>query len=312
MKKNLFVFIFYGLLSLLFLRGIIFSSGIISGGDWGLPFTFSQADQYFKSGFYTWTDTSLFGIKQFFLNSLPFQILIGFLAKLGITGDIYAKLFLILAFVFAAFNMFLFCRFLGCIKKVAFFGGFLYITLPFFFNYAAMGWLFVLFSMGILPLALIFFIKSVKEEKVVYSILTGVLYFLAMMQSQSLFWYPLVFLSLIIFLVEDRKSLLSYVKSLLVVFLIFFSLNAYLWLPLFLGGGSEIVSTKLGLSTISLGTWARLSYLNILRVWGSLFNYQYETSYPQILTPLSFLLPILAFSSLIFIKKRKYYYLLQL
>jgi len=126
-----------------------------------------------------------------------------------------------------------------------------------------------------------------------------------MMQSQSLFWYPLVLLSLAIFFIKDRKSLLSYIKSFLVVFLVFLGLNAYLWLPLFFGGGSGVLGTELGLSTASLGTWARLSYLNILRVWGSLFNYQYETSYPQILAPLSFLLPILACSSLIFVRKKK-------
>jgi len=76
-------------------------------------------------------------------------------------------------------------------------------------------------------------------------------------------------------------------------------------LPLFFNGGVGLVSTKLGLSTVSLGTWARLSYLNILRVWGSLFNYQYETAYLKLLAPLSFLLPLLAFSSLIFIQKKK-------
>jgi len=283
----------------------MFLTGIITGGDWGFPVTERQAIRYTDNSLYTWADTFIFGIQQFFLNGLPFQTLTGLVAKIGITGEIYLKILLIFAFVFAAFTMFLLCEFLGCSRKIAFFGGLLYITLPFFFNYAAMGWLFVLFLMGILPLALIFFIKSVEEKKVIYSVLTGIFYFLGMINSQSVVWYPLVFLCLAIFLIEDKKSFFSYIKSLLIVFLVFLGLNTYLWFPLFFNGGVGLVSTKLGLSTVSLGTWARLSYLNILRGWGSLFNYQYETAYPKILIPLSFLLPIVAFFSLIFLKKRK-------
>ena len=266
-KSIILIVSFYLLISLFFLRGIIFSPGLIRGGDWGLPGTLLQMDRYFKDLLYTWSNIALFGDASFFLNRLPFGVLTGLMATIGITGEVYSKLILIFVFVPPALSMYLLCRFLGCFKKVAFLGGFLYITMPFFFNYAAIGWFGVIFSMSLLPLAIIFFIKSVRKERVTYSLLTGFLYFLAMLQSQTLFWYPLVFLCLIIFLAEDKKTFISYIKSLLVVFLIFFGLNIYFWLPLFLNGGSGsvVLQTKLGLSAPSLGTWVRLSYLNLLR-----------------------------------------------
>lgn len=311
-KTTVFILIFYSLVALFFIRGIIFSSGTVLGGDWSLPFTPFQARRYAESGFYTWTNRTFFGDQQFFLNSLPFQVLIWLLARLKLIGESYIKALLVFAFVFPALTMFFLCQFLGCKRRVSVFGGLLYITTPFFFNYAAMGWLFVLFSMGILPLFLIFFIKSVKEAKLSFSILAGLLYFLAMVQSQSLIWYPLVCFSFAPFFIKDKKGFFTYLRSLFVMFLVFLSINAFWMIPLLLSGNSGVLSTKLGLSSASLGTWARLSNLNILRAWGSLYNYQYETSYPKILIPLSFLLPLLAYSSLFFLKKKRAVYSLVL
>lgn len=306
------VLILYLLITLFFLRGVLLSPGAIAGGDWGFPLTSSQMWRYFKGGFYTWSDRELLGAEHFFLNLFPSQIFTAFLVKIGISGEIHTKLLLVLFFIFPAFTMYLLCRFLNCREKIAFLGGLLYFTLPFFFNYAAIGWLFVLFSMGILPLALIFFIKSVKEEKIFYSVLTGILYFLATIQSQSLIWYPLAFLSLAFFLINNKKSFLIYLKSLLIIFFVFLGISAFWWLPFFLSEGSKALSTRLGLSSVSLGTWVRLSNLNILRAWGSLYNYQYENSYPRILMPLSFLLPFLAYLSLLILKKKRIVYSLVL
>jgi hypothetical protein len=312
MRRFFSIFIFYIILSLLFLRGAIFRRGVISGGDWGFPVTTSQMQRYAESGLYTWFEGTFFGIQQFFLNNLVFRSLIGLLARAGISGAIYIKLLLVAIFVFSAFSMFLLCSFLRCNKKISALGGLLYITLPFFFNYTALGWSLVLFSMGLLPLSSILFIRSVREKKAAYSILTGVLYFLAMAQSQSLVWYPLVFLSFPVFLINDRNELFAYIRSLFIVFLVFLGLNTFLWLPLFFGGSSGVLNSGLGLASNSLGTWARLNDINILRGWGSLFNYQYETSYPNTLIPLSFLLPFSAYLSFFFLKKRKIIYSLAL
>lgn len=300
------ILLLYIILTLFFLRGIINSPGIIIGGDWGFPQSIIQMQRYVEAGFYTWSDREILGIEQFFLNDLPFRIFMTLIIKIGITGERYIKFFLVAAFVFPALTMYTLCRFFHCRKKVAFFAGYVYMTLPIFFNYVAMGWLFVLFSLGILPLSLMLFIKSVEQKKISYSILSGVLYSLASIQSQSIVWYPLVFLCFIPYLVRDKKTLLDYAKSLFFVFIVFLGLNAFWYLPLLFGGGhASVLNTKLATSTISLGTWARLSVLNILRGWGSLFNEPYEASIQNNLVFLSFLLPLVAYSSIyVFTKNR--------
>lgn len=304
----LLVAILYIALTLFFFREIIFSPGAILSGDWALPHTLTQMLKFASDGFYRWTDRSLLGIEQLFVSPAPIFIIIGALAKIGITGDSYSRLLLVFSFAFPAFTMYLFCKFLGCSSKISILGGFLYFTLPFFFNYAVMGWLFILVSMGILPLALICFIKSVRENNPIYSILTGLLYFLAIIQIQSLFWYPLLFIAISLFVIKDKKSLWIYLKSLLIVFLVFGGMAASLYVPILFSGGSGILSTKLGLSSPSLGTWARLSNIYIIRGWGSLFNSSYEASIYGLLGALSFLLPLLAYSSLIFLKGKKVIY----
>ena len=292
------ILIVFGLISIAFLRGILFSDGILMGGDWGFPHTKIQMLRFSQSGFYTWSDRDILGTEQYILNILPFLAFIGLIAKVGITGEVFSKLILIFVFVFPALTMYLFCRFIHCGKIASFFSGFLFMTLPFFFNFAAMGWLFVLLSMGILPIALILFIKSIKDKNISYSLCVGILYSLATIQSQSLIWYPLVFISFIPFLVKNKKEFISYIRSLLIVILVFLVLNTYWLLPLFLSGGEKMLNTHLGSSMASLATWGRLSTINILRGWGSLFNEPYEVSTPNNIRFFSFFLPFVAYASL--------------
>lgn len=301
MYKRLLPFaipLIYGLIVMVFLRGIITVPGIFMGGDWGFPLTTVQMQRYADGGLYTWSDREILGVESFFLNSLPVNLLIGLLGRWGITGDIYTRALLVAAFVFPAASMYAWCRFLRIDRKISLFAGFLLITTPIFFNYAAMGWLFVLFSAGILPLFLILFIKSVKDKKLYFAIAAGILYSLAMVQSQTFVWYPLVLLSMIPYLVPSKKEFAPYIKSFLMVTAVFLILNAYWYLPLFLGGGSGTLNTNLGTSTISLGTWARLNPVNILRLWGSLFNEQYESSTHNSLAFLTFTLPFVAYTSI--------------
>ncbi len=305
MKINLLVTFFYFFFISFLFKELFFFSGIISGGDWLFPMGFGQTQAYFLRNLFTWAENDLLGAPQFFLSDLFFRLIVYLLGIIGLSGGIIPSMFLFLIFFLSGFFMYLFCKFLGCSRKTSFLGGLLYITLPFFFNYASMGWQFVLLSMGILPFALILFIKSVQEERFFYSVLVGFLYFLAAFQSQAVFWYPLTFFSFAFFLINNKKSFAVYLKSIFIIFFVFLGISAFWWAPPLFSGGSGLFTTRFGLSPTSLGTWTRLSYLNILRLWGSLFNYQYETSYPQILVPLSFLLPVLSFLSIIFFPKKK-------
>lgn len=301
----LIVLLFYSALALIFMRGILFSTGILMGGDWGFPLTKIQMMRYFNSELFTWSDREILGTPIFFRSSLPIQFLIGVLAHIGIDGTLYPKILLFIAFVFPACTMYLLCRFFKCSRGTSLLGGVLYITMPYFFNYVAMGWIFVLLSMGFLPLTLIFFIKSIKEDKYYHSLITGFLYSLAMIQSQTFIWYPITFLCFAFYLIKDKKSFFAYIKSFVIIMGTFVLCNAYWALPLFFGGGSGILNTNLGKSSISLGTWSRLGASNILRGWGSLYNAPYEVGYENGLALFSFVLPIVAYSSLFLFKKNK-------
>lgn len=298
---NLLTVLFYLLISLFFVRGILFSKGIVSGGDWGYPLTHVQIDRYFKSGFYTWTDRELLGSENYFLTALPAHVTIKLSSLAGITGDTFTKAILIFSFALLGTSMFFLCRFFNISKKVSLLGGLFYMSLPAFFNYGAMGWVFVLVSMGILPFALIMFIRSVRERSVTLAIITGFLYTLGLVQNQTVVWYPIVFLCFAPFLITTKKDFFAYLRSLGTVVLVFFLLNPHWYLPLFLGGGSGILNTRLGASSISLGTWARLDFVNIIRVWGSLFNEPYEavTAFSKNLVLLSYVLPFTAYLALV-------------
>lgn len=295
----------FALISIFFLRDILMSEGMIIGGDWGFPLTKIQMSRFAQSGLFTWSDRDILGTEQYFLNSLPFYGLIQLFANLNITGEVYTKFLLLFIYVFSASGMFFFIRFLGYKTVVAFFCGFLYITLPFFFNFAAMGWVFVLLSMGILPFALITFINSVKEKNSGYALITGLLFTLAMIQSQTLAWYPLVFLSLMPYLVRNKSDLIQFIKTNLIVLAVLILLNAYWIAPILLSSGGQTLNTSLATSGSSLGTWVRLNAINILRGWGSLFNEPYESSVINSMAYLSFLLPAVAYSSLFVINKER-------
>ncbi|HBC44645.1 MAG: hypothetical protein UX08_C0001G0078 [Candidatus Collierbacteria bacterium GW2011_GWB1_45_35] len=299
-REVLLVFLFFFILTTVFFRTIIFSKGIIVGHDWMLPYNSPQMERYIEHLFYTWTyDMNLFGVKNPFFVQMPFILLTKIFLVLGLNGELLSKTLLILVFTLSGLSMFLLLRYLRLNKTSSVLGGFILITMPVFFDYTVMGWLFVLFSIGvILPICLICFIKSIEENNTFYSMLAGLLFSIAILQSQSLVWYPMVFLALSISLIKDRTTFVRYFKSSVIVMVIALSLHAS-WIPnLFIYRDSGVINSDLALDSVSLGMRSRLSYVNILRGWGGLFNYHYEISYPKALMSISFLIPFLAFASI--------------
>lgn len=307
-REIFFVLLLFFILTIVFFRTVIFSKGIIVGHDWMLPYNSHQMERYLEHPFFTWTyDMNLFGVKNPFFIQMPFMILTKIFIVLGLSGEMLSKSLVLLVFTFSGLSMYLLLKYLGLNKISSVLGGFILITMPVFFDYTVMGWMFVLFSVGIiLPISLITFIRSIEENKIFFSVLTGLLFSVAILQSQSLVWFPMVFLALSISLIKDRTSFIRYIRSLTIVVLIALSLHAS-WLPnLFIYKDSGVINSDLALDSVSLGMRSRLSFVNILRGWGGLFNYHYEISYPGLLMPISFLIPLMALSSiLIKIKNQK-------
>jgi len=166
-----------------------------------------------------------------------------------------------------------------------------------------MGWQFVLLSLALLPFALMTLTKSIKEQKYSYAIITGLLFALAIVQSQSFVWYPLAFILLSFFLVRSRKEIIVAIKSLFIVFLVAFIMHISWLLPMLMFP-SPVISRAV--SQFDIGRFgSRLNSLNLLRLWGSLYNYQYESAFPSLLVFLSFVPAVTAYFALVLRKKDK-------
>lgn len=282
------IIIFYLCLALAIFSPLLLSRGVLIGGDWGMPSTFKQIDSYFNNLMYTWSDQgNLLGFPQLFNNNIFSKLYFKLLSLFKINPEFYPKLLLIIIFVIASYGLYNLLRFMNTSKFVSIIGGVLLVTTPFFFNYSLMGWVYVLLSIGLLS----FFIKQIllfqKDGQLRHLYIASLIFTVAMQQSQSIIWYPLTLLVLFPLIVKERRSLWVYLFSVFTTLSLFMATMAYLWLPMLQGRSN--LNTGLGSSVVSLGTWAHLSLENILRGWGSLYNYQFELSYPGILYPLSFL-----------------------
>lgn len=301
MKSKILVIVFYLCITLFIFRGILITPGKISGGDWSLPETSEQGDVFASMGMFKWHYTvSLFGSQTVTSNDYWFSIFTGIL-PLNWLGGAFEKVLLIFLFTLAGFSIHSYCRFLKLRVEPSILGGFFFITSPLFFNYTIIGWIHVLLSMGLLPFALITFTKSIKEQKVSYAIITGLLYSAAMLQSQTLIWYPLAFILLSFFIISSKEQVKLCIKSFAIIFTIFFLIHSSWLIPTMLLPDQVVSQT---VSQFDINRFAlRLNYINLLRLWGSLFNYQYESSVSPTLLFLTLLPPFLAYLALIVRKK---------
>jgi len=277
------------------------------GGDWAFPTTAIETQNYFANHFSSWSYIgNLFGDRLFSPTSLFFASILKALSLMGAKGDISPKIILVTFFALASTNFNLLLRYFKVNSRIAFFGGLLYVFSPIFFNYFLMGWQFVILFMAILPLIIYFFDISINKNNYRLALLVALLFSLVVVQSQALVWVPIVLLSMSLSYFSDKKKLYVSFKMLALIFFVFVLLNMY-WLPgMLLLQDSELVDTSLVNSVVSLGTAARLSVPNLLRLWGSLFNYQFETSYNLTLSLISFIVPLLAVLGAIAYKTKRY------
>lgn len=293
-------FAFFVLISVFLFRNVIDSPGVILGGDWCFPVTQIQVKRLIGCMTSSWNDTVLLGSRNLTLTSLPFGLFVALSSFLGIPPFQCQRIILVLLFTFAGYTTYDLLLFLRVHRLVALFGGVFYITSPVIFNYTLMGWIFVLFAMGLLPIACKYFIRAVQENRVSFALLTGILYALAMIQSQSLFWFIIVFIILGLYLIHDRASLLGYAKMLGIVCACFLLVSSYWLLGLVFVPEQVVYGSRLVQSAGSLGTMGHFYPLNILRLFGSLFNFQYESILKSAdLSALSLLLPLMAASPLL-------------
>lgn len=306
---DVLVYIFFVLFSILLLKNILISPGLIIGEDSAYPLTSIQIKSLFDIGRYSWEYNSFISYRNAFVGSaITIQTIQYILSTIGITGDVFVKVFITFLYSFASIAIYELLIFLKIKRIPAILSGIFYITTPLFFDYTIFGWHFVLFTMCTLPFVVKYFIKAVRENSIRYTIITGIIFAISFVQSQVIVWFPLVFFIFALYLVDDKKSLITYIKTVSTIFLLFIFLNLHTLLNLFLIPDKAISGSDYINAGASLGTVAFFYPLNVIRLWGSLFNYQYETIIGKFNLPilifLSFLTPIFIISTL-FIKKNK-------
>lgn len=294
--------ILFLMLSLFFLFPAILSPGIFVGGDWAFPYTKAQSLVHLKSITSAWKTGTLIGKFEPLGASLPITLVMHLLFLIGFSGPAVSKLFILFCFFIAGYGMYLLLKYLGVEYKSAFLAGFFYQTAPFLFDLSVLGWGPLLLALCLLPLFILFFIKSVREESLVKLAISFLIYALAMGGSTTVIWYTLVIGSLFFSFYKDRNILVRYIGYSLLLYLFLILTNSHWLLNLLLSKDARVFGSENVLSSVSRGMWIRFKFLNIIRGWGSIFNFSYESSYPKFLTLISFSGFLIAVYSLIKIK----------
>jgi len=293
----------YLLISLAIFWPLLSSPGIILGGDWSLPASLVQLEAYFNQVLYPWSNT-LLGDRSLGLSALPLLVIYQVLA-LFFRISLTAKLILVILFFLSSFSFYLLLRYLKVYLPLAFIGGLIYSTTPIFFNYIIMGWVFILLAMSLLPFMVLYFIKAAKEQNAKNIAILGLISFFAV-QAQFIVWVSLIWLALSFYLIKSKKDVLIYLKYFFLSLAIYLLVNSYWLLGMLFFPDPRVTSSDILTSDVSWGIVAHLHPINTIRLYGSLYNFQFETIIntlsPLIFQALSFLLPILAVLSL-FIKK---------
>jgi hypothetical protein len=276
--------------------------GIYLGGDWTLPATDYQAQQFFYP--YMWSSGPNFGSPSLLAAvGLAYGSFVHLVTSLGLPVEYLGKTVLTLVIVLAYFFLYRLLRYFKLGEFASLVGGLIYVTTPVFFNYALMGWQFALLAMALFPLAAQWLCQAMRQDDMRYAIGVAFVWALATLQSQSLVWFPLLFMVFGFYLIHDRESAKVYLKKLGVIFIVFVGLNSYWWFSIILFQDIEITSSAIVMSDISVGADSRFTALNALRLWGGLYNFQYESAISNGWVLGSWLLPALAVMAILVSKR---------
>lgn len=297
---NIIILGFFFLFSIYIFYGILVSPGIILGADWSLPLTSEQYYNGLLTKRYIWNYFgNALGNRAPSSSDLLFFIILGGPSMLGISGEIISKFIGIFLFTLGGFSAFLLSKFFVKEEIPSFLAGLFYMSSPLFFNYICMGWIYILLSYALLPLVLIVFDISIRRKNFKYTILAGLLFSVASIQLQTLLLYPLILFLYIPFIFG--KSLRA-LMSLMIIILICFLIHSFWIIPLLLFPPEAPPFYYFKVEWVA----SRLNFINLFRIWGSTFNYQFEVSFPHQLLIVTFIVPLLAFVAPLIKPKNRY------
>jgi hypothetical protein len=283
----------YLAISVFFLFGLITSRGDAAQQDWGIPLTASAALNNVHSILFVWSYNGFGGVNHVW--GFPFFTLLNAsLAPFGFVGGAEIKLLSLFLVALAGITTYVLARSFGLGFFSSFLSGLFFMTTAVVFNWLMFGWIFYLIAYDLLPLMILATKKFLETSDVRYVLINAIILLFAFEQPAFILVYPLLGFLFVIF--ESRvnpkimlKGLIFIVSSLALYLLtalsFFTSVNSAATFSFYQGSFYGVVEVQFRhLSSI----------LNPIRLWGSTFNYQFETYFPKEIALLSFVPIILA------------------
>lgn len=276
----------YVSISVFFLSGVIASHGDVAQQDWGIPVTASAALNDLHSLLFVWQYNGFGGVSYFF--GWFFTLLNAALAPFGFVGGAEIKILSVSLVALAGITTYVLARSFGLKWFSSFLSGLFYMTTPVVFNWLMFGWSIYIIAYDLLPLVILLAERFLHTSQVRYALAGGIITSIALEQPTFVLVYPLAVFLFAIF--ESRGSPRTVLRG-----LVFILISLSVWLLTLL----YFFTSFFNAGTFSFYTgsfygvleaqYSHLSHLwNPIRLWGSNYNYQFETYYPTGLILLSF------------------------
>lgn len=263
--------------------------GLIVGGDWTFPATNNQLHVFANEGLSLWSNREIpTGSQIAHQNLYLLQVLAGLWANTGLDGIGFQKTILFITLFGIYFFSYIFLFRFTKNKFSSTIGALSYLFSPIVFNYLNMGWNYVLLFLALQPLFCLLAYNYFQLGGTKRIIALGFISAIGLFQSQSIVWFLILYLILFLshFKFSNVKQIVT--RFILGIFAIIVT-TLLIHLPWILP-----ILSKLDYSFISTTPYdvtrfsAVTSLLNSYRVWGSLFNQQFELSFPDSLLLFSY------------------------
>jgi len=293
-------------------RTIIVKEGFVFKDDMAFPFDRGQVRESLTNRFSVWYGKIGGGFMPTMPSSIPFWSIYNLLA-LGFEADVVNKIVVVMPLVLAGFFMYIFSRRLISISG-SLVAAFLYVFNPWVFDRFLSGHLNLITGYAILPIALMFALKSHEEASPRNTILGGLALGLTLTFTMHMFGLAvfLVALYVIFTAVSARKLRRNWVLNIVFMFTLAIILNSHWLLPTLTH--YEFVKTSMIAPALEGHTIetinSRMIMINAVRLTGYWLPYFRNVigdlgSFSSIWVLSSFFVPALAFVAPLISKEKK-------
>jgi len=182
-------------------------------------------------------------------------------------------------------------------------------TTPVVFDCIILGHIYKALTFAILPFTLMFMDKSIRYNDMKYAIVAAILVAIAYLDVGSIiFIWLAMFLFLLVNFVIRRINISTSFKVTIIIALVSLLLHSYWIFPIIYSIVEGIPLSSSVLTEPSLQRImeinCRLTPFNVVRMWGGLFNYQFETSFNKNIEIVTIMPAILASVPLLVLRQK--------